>query len=59
MGDNIQELNRIFRDQQGITVNVIRFERDTQRVIYRRPGYEWECASPLIIFRTRFTEVVV
>ncbi len=30
MGDNIQELNRIFRDQHGITVNVIRFERDTQ-----------------------------
>ncbi|WP_447874658.1 DUF4222 domain-containing protein [Serratia fonticola] len=59
MGDNIQELNRIFRDQHGITVNVIRFERDTQRAIYRRPGYEWGCASPLILFRSRFTEVVV
>lgn len=59
MVDNIQELNRFFRDQHGITVNVIRFERDTQRVIYRRPGYEWECASPLIVFRSRFTEVVV
>ncbi|UAN49718.1 DUF4222 domain-containing protein [Serratia sp. JSRIV002] len=59
MGDNIQELNRIFRDQHGIAVNVIRYERDTQRVVYRRPGYEWECACPLIIFRARFTEVVV
>ncbi|UAN58321.1 DUF4222 domain-containing protein [Serratia sp. JSRIV004] len=59
MGDNIQELNRIFRDQHDITVNVIRYERDTQRVVYRRPGYEWECACSLIIFRARFTEVVV
>jgi hypothetical protein len=59
MTENIQTLNRYFRDQHGVIVQVIRYERDTQRVIYKRPGYEWECATPKIIFRARFAEVVV
>ncbi|MGG7890230.1 DUF4222 domain-containing protein [Klebsiella aerogenes] len=28
-----------------------------QRVIYRRPGYEWECVAPMIIFRARFKRI--
>nr|WP_238938999.1 DUF4222 domain-containing protein [Mixta mediterraneensis] len=47
-------MNRLYRDHHGIVVNVIRYEADSQKVIYRRPGYEWECAAPLLIFRARF-----
>lgn len=54
-----EPMNRLFRDHHGVIVNVIAYERETQKVIYRRPGYEWECACPLIIFRSRFDEVVV
>lgn len=57
MRNEIQTLDRLYQDHHGITVNVIRYERDSQRVIYRRPGYEWECAAPLILLRARFRRV--
>ena len=53
----IQPLDRTYRDQHGIIVNVTGYDADRQRVIYRRPGYAWECAAPLIIFRSRFTRI--
>jgi len=55
--EHIQVLDRYYKDSHGIVVHVIGYETVGQRVIYRRPGYEWECASPLIVFRSRFKRV--
>ncbi|EFI9180034.1 DUF4222 domain-containing protein, partial [Escherichia coli] len=43
----MQVLNRWFRDGRGRRVHVIRWESETQRVIYLRDGYPHECFSPL------------
>lgn len=55
----MRELNRRFRDQYGIPVRVIRWETETQRVIYLREaqGYEHECFSPLEQFQRKFREI--
>ncbi|HID2079931.1 TPA: DUF4222 domain-containing protein [Klebsiella oxytoca] len=53
----MRELNRWFRDHYGIPVQVIRWEPQTQRVIYLREGYEHECFSPLEQFRRKFREI--
>ncbi|EFJ2666750.1 DUF4222 domain-containing protein, partial [Escherichia coli] len=47
----MQELNRWFRDGRGLYVHVIRWEPETQRVIYLRKDYPHECFSPLWKFR--------
>ncbi|SUW63269.1 Uncharacterised protein [Buttiauxella agrestis] len=57
MEENIQTLDRLYKDHHGVVVNVIGYDRIGQRVIYRRTGYEWECAAPLIIFRARFRRI--
>lgn len=57
MTEFIQSMNRYYRDQHGIVVNVTGYDPVGQRVIYRRPGYEWECVAPLIVFRSRFTRI--
>lgn len=57
MDENIQPLYRLYRDQHGIVVHVTGYDADRQRVIYRRPGYEWECSAPMIIFRARFKRI--
>ncbi|OON40637.1 DUF4222 domain-containing protein [Izhakiella australiensis] len=54
MTEHIQPLNGYYRDHHGIIVNVIDYDAAGQRVIYRRDGYEWEYAAPLIVFRARF-----
>ncbi|WP_420703723.1 DUF4222 domain-containing protein [Escherichia albertii] len=43
----------------GVPVRVIRWEPETQRVIYLREGYEHECFSPLEQFRRKFREIEV
>ncbi|WP_343711217.1 DUF4222 domain-containing protein [Kosakonia radicincitans] len=53
----MRELNRRFRDQYGIAVSVIRWEPETQRVIYLREGYPHECFSPLEQLRRKFREI--
>ncbi|HBR7842416.1 DUF4222 domain-containing protein [Klebsiella pneumoniae] len=53
----MRELNRWFRDHYGVPVRVIRWEPQTQRVIYLRKGYEHECFSPLEQFRRKFREI--
>ncbi|PTA87485.1 DUF4222 domain-containing protein [Kosakonia sp. H7A] len=53
----MRELNRRFRDQYGIPVRVIRWEPETQRVIYLREGYPHECFSPLEQFQRKFREI--
>lgn len=55
----MRELNRRFRDQYGVPVRVIRWEPETQRVIYLRQGYEHECFSPLHIFKRDYREIEV
>ncbi|ECC9963896.1 DUF4222 domain-containing protein [Salmonella enterica subsp. enterica] len=52
----MQELNRWFRDGRGLYVHVIRWEPETERVIYLRKGYPYECFSPLWKFRRDFVE---
>ncbi|HDR2792810.1 TPA: DUF4222 domain-containing protein [Enterobacter asburiae] len=53
----MREVNRRFKDHRGIPVRVVRWERDTQRVIYLREGYEHECFSPLDQFKRKFSEL--
>ncbi|VDZ82699.1 DUF4222 domain-containing protein [Kluyvera intermedia] len=53
----MRELNRRFKDHRGIQVLVIRWEPETQRVIYLREGYAHECFSPLELFRKKFREI--
>ncbi|WP_410476959.1 DUF4222 domain-containing protein [Klebsiella oxytoca] len=50
-------MDRLYRDQHGIVVHVTGYDAGHQRVIYRRPGYKWECVAPMIIFRARFKRV--
>ncbi|EFH6041756.1 TPA: DUF4222 domain-containing protein [Escherichia coli] len=51
------EVNRRFRDHYGVPVRVVRWEPDTQRVIYLREGYDHECFSPLEQFQRKFREI--
>lgn len=53
----MRALNRRFKDSYGIPVRVIRWEPETQRVIYLRDGYEHECFSPLEQFQRKFREI--
>ena len=46
-------------NRQKEPVRVIRWEPETQRVIYLREGYEHECFSPLEQFRRKFREIEV
>ncbi len=55
-GRVVRELNRWFRDGRGLYVHVIRWEPETQRVIYLRKDYPHECFSPLWKFRRDFVE---
>ena len=53
----MRALNRRFKDSYGIPVRVIRWEPETQRVIYLRDGYKHECFSPLEQFQRKFREI--
>ncbi|EIZ2213078.1 DUF4222 domain-containing protein [Cronobacter sakazakii] len=53
----MRELERWFKDRRGIPVRVIRWEPESHRVIYLRPGYPHECFSPLQIFKRDFREL--
>lgn len=59
MTHGIASLDRFYRDSKGTVVHVIRYDRINQKVIYRRQGYDFECASPLILFRSRFERIDV
>ncbi|MFS6803158.1 MULTISPECIES: DUF4222 domain-containing protein [Edwardsiella] len=43
-----------YQDRNGVVVRITGYERESQRVLYRRPGYEWGCASPLVVFNAKF-----
>lgn len=53
----MQELNRRYKDQRGIVVRVIGYDRQKQQVIFRREGYEHACMQPVDRFREKFTRV--
>ncbi|WP_312109300.1 DUF4222 domain-containing protein [Pantoea septica] len=54
----MRELNRRFKDKRGVIVRVVRWEPETNRVIYLRDNYEHgECFSPLDQFQRNFREV--
>lgn len=53
----MRALNRRFKDSYGVPVRVIRWEPETQRVIYLLDGYEHECFSPLEQFQRKFREI--
>lgn len=53
----MRALNRRFKDSYDVPVRVIRWEPETQRVIYLRDGYEHECFSPLEQFQRKFREI--
>ncbi|EJC7948840.1 DUF4222 domain-containing protein [Escherichia coli] len=53
----MRALNRRFKDSYGVPVRVIRWEPETQRVIYLRDGYEHECFSSLEQFQRKFREI--
>ena len=53
----MRALNRLFKDSYGVPVRVIRWEPETQRVIYLRDGYEHDCFSPLEQFQRKFREI--
>lgn len=57
MEECIRPMNQYYRDDHGIIVHVIGYDDDRQRVIFRRPGYDWDCAAPKIIFRAKFRKV--
>ncbi|MBA7990378.1 DUF4222 domain-containing protein [Citrobacter freundii] len=53
----MRALNRRFKDSYGVPVRVIRWEPETQRIIYLRDGYKHECFSPLEQFQRKFREI--
>jgi len=53
----IADLDRYYRDPRGVVVHVIGYDRVNQRVIYRRSGYEHDCARSLDAFKALFTRI--
>lgn len=54
----MRNLDRWFKDKRGIPVRVIRWEPESNRVIYLRKDYEHgECFSPLDKFLSDFKEI--
>ncbi|CVA87063.1 DUF4222 domain-containing protein [Serratia liquefaciens] len=45
------------RDSHGVIVRVIGVDQVNQRVIFRRPGYPYDCACPRRDFGTKFKKV--
>lgn len=58
MDEDGQNLNRKYRDQRGVIVRVIRWDKVNQQVIYLREGYPYECMQPLERFVQKFTRVL-
>ncbi|AKA37726.1 DUF4222 domain-containing protein [Yersinia ruckeri] len=59
MTEQFEELDRHYVDKRGVRVHVIRFNRLSRQVIYRRAGYEHELCKPLARFRKEFKQVGV
>ncbi|WP_413496453.1 DUF4222 domain-containing protein [Morganella psychrotolerans] len=55
--ETADNLNRYYKDRNGRVVNVIRYDRERERVIFMIDGYEHECGEPLKIFQERYTRL--
>ena len=58
MSEEIQKLDRRYKDWRGIVVHVVGFDRAGDRVIFMRAGYPHECAQPTEQFRRKFTRIL-
>jgi len=58
MSEEIQTLDRNYKDRRGVVVHVVGFDRAGDRVIFMRAGYPHECAQPVELFRSRFERVM-
>jgi len=58
MSEEIQTLDRHYKDWRGVVVHVVGFDRAGDRVIFMRAGYPHECAQPVELFRSRFERVM-
>jgi len=59
MAANYPDIGSRWRDQHGHVVIIAEHDIENQKVVYQRPGYEWHCACPLIIFWARFTRTIL
>ena len=58
MSEEIQKLDRRYKDWRGVVVHVVGFDRAGDRVIFMRAGYPHECAQPVELFKSRFERVM-
>lgn len=58
MSEEIQTLDRHYKDWRGVVVHVVGFDRAGDRVIFMRAGYPHECAQPTEQFRRKFKRVL-
>ncbi|WP_223509637.1 DUF4222 domain-containing protein [Rahnella sp. GSA61A] len=57
MSEEIQTLDRHYKDWRGVVVHVVGFDRAGDRVIFMRAGYP-HCAQPTEQFRRKFKRVL-
>ncbi|MGV8925040.1 MAG: DUF4222 domain-containing protein [Ewingella sp.] len=57
MSEEIEKLDRRYKDWRGVVVHVVGYDRSGDRVIYKIPGYEPECAYPVNRFKSKFERV--
>lgn len=58
MSEEIQKLDRRYKDWRGVVVHVVGFDRAGDRVIFMRAGYPHKCAQPVELFRSRFERLI-
>ncbi|AFE57983.1 hypothetical protein Q7S_08715 [Rahnella aquatilis HX2] len=58
MSEEIQKLDRRYKDWRGVVVHVVGSDRAGDRVIFMRASYPHECAQPTEQFRRKFKRVL-
>ncbi|MBG6248368.1 MULTISPECIES: DUF4222 domain-containing protein [Symbiopectobacterium] len=53
MDEQATELDRRYLDPYGRVVHVIGYDRQNERVIFMREGYEHECVQPPVAFQSK------
>ncbi|WP_277973413.1 DUF4222 domain-containing protein [Pantoea agglomerans] len=57
MDERFVDTDKRFKDRRGIVVNVISYDRQERRVIFKRPNYEHLCCVPKWYFEKYFREI--
>ncbi|WP_431022011.1 DUF4222 domain-containing protein [Erwinia rhapontici] len=52
--DRFVETNQPYRDQRGVVVRVISYDRQERRIIFMRPNYPHPCCVPKWYFEKFF-----